>query len=172
MGERGSIRIRQSGSAGTHNGMRSVIDRLNTQEFPRIRIGTGPLPPGWQIIDFVLSEIPPEYQQTMFSSFGRVAEAVETMMEKAGLGELHPTKDSDNSGWAIRAFMVPMFTYAVSSFSTGLYSVLSTASAMQQKMDLMKDAFEKLCALFFTLFYLIFKANGIADLDSFFIKYK
>ncbi len=80
--ERGMIKIRQTGSAGTHNGMRSVIAHLNTQDFPRIRVGTGPLPPRWQIIDYVLSEIAQEDQKTMFSSFERVGEAVESMLEK------------------------------------------------------------------------------------------
>ena len=80
--ERGMIKIRKNGSAGTHNGMRSVIAHLNTQDFPRIRIGTGPLPQKWQIIDFVLSEITKEYQNAMFSSFERAGEAVETMIEK------------------------------------------------------------------------------------------
>ena len=80
--ERGMIRIRQTGSAGTHNGMRSVIERLGTEEFPRIRIGTGPLPVRWQLIDYVLSEITPEHQTLMFSSFEKAAEAVEVMIEK------------------------------------------------------------------------------------------
>ena len=80
--ERGMLRIRQNGSAGTHNGMRSVIERLGTEEFPRIRVGTGPLPDRWQLIDYVLSEITPEYQTTMFSCFEKAAEAVEVMIDK------------------------------------------------------------------------------------------
>jgi peptidyl-tRNA hydrolase len=62
--------------------MRSVIERLGTEEFPRVRIGTGPLPPRWQLIDYVLSDITPEYQKTMFSGFEKAAEAVEVMIEK------------------------------------------------------------------------------------------
>lgn len=79
--ERGMIKIRQTGSAGTHNGMRSVITHLNTQDFPRIRVGIGPLPPRWQIIDYVLSEIIQEHQKTMFSSLERVSDAVESILE-------------------------------------------------------------------------------------------
>lgn len=79
--ERGMIKIRQTGSAGTHNGMRSVITHLNTQDFPRIRVGIGPLPPRWLIIDYVLSEIIQEHQKTMFSSFERVSDAVESILE-------------------------------------------------------------------------------------------
>ena len=42
----GSIRIRKNGGAGTHNGMRSIIGCIGTQDFPRIRIGTGDRPAG------------------------------------------------------------------------------------------------------------------------------
>ena len=54
--ESGILRIRPSGSAGTHNGMRSVINLLQTQNFPRIRIGVGKPPEGWALADYVLSK--------------------------------------------------------------------------------------------------------------------
>ena len=40
----GAVRIRKKGSAGSHNGLKSVIDSLGTQDFPRLRMGIGPLP--------------------------------------------------------------------------------------------------------------------------------
>lgn len=49
----GKIRIRERGSAGGHNGMRSIISHLGTQEFPRIRVGIGEPPHSG--VDFVLS---------------------------------------------------------------------------------------------------------------------
>ena len=52
----GSIRIRANGSAGTHNGMRSIVSRLGTTDFPRVRIGTKP-EVDYEIIDYVLSDI-------------------------------------------------------------------------------------------------------------------
>ena len=59
----GSVRIRQRGSAGTHNGMRSIIQHLGSQDFPRIRIGTGRPKEGADLVHFVLgrfakSELP------------------------------------------------------------------------------------------------------------------
>ncbi len=51
----GDIRIRKEGSAGTHKGMNSIVHELNSGRFPRIRVGTGPLPPGVDATDFVLS---------------------------------------------------------------------------------------------------------------------
>lgn len=51
----GEIRVRGNGSAGTHNGMRSVIARLGTEDFPRVRVGIGAPPPEWDLADYVLS---------------------------------------------------------------------------------------------------------------------
>lgn len=51
----GTIRIRPNGSSGTHNGMKSVIYQLQSDEFPRIRIGIGKAPEGWDLADYVLS---------------------------------------------------------------------------------------------------------------------
>lgn len=53
--ELGDIRIRKRGSAGSHKGLRSIIQELGTQEFTRIRIGIGPLPQAEDAADFVLS---------------------------------------------------------------------------------------------------------------------
>lgn len=51
----GQIRVRKAGSAGHHNGVRSVIEELGTQAFPRIRVGTGPLSDRSHAVRFVLS---------------------------------------------------------------------------------------------------------------------
>ena len=77
---RGKIRVRTKGSAGTHNGMKSIIEQLGTTEFPRVRIGTGPVPEHWDLADFVLSTIPKEEQETMYKSFEEGATAVEDIL--------------------------------------------------------------------------------------------
>lgn len=51
----GTIRIKQKGSGGSHNGMKSIIQHLGTQEFTRVRIGIGPKPQGMDLAYFVLS---------------------------------------------------------------------------------------------------------------------
>lgn len=51
----GTIRVKQKGSAGSHNGMKSIIRHLGTQEFTRVRIGIGPKPAGMDLAYFVLS---------------------------------------------------------------------------------------------------------------------
>ena len=58
--EPGMMRVRTKGSAGSHNGMKSVIQHLKTQEFARIRIGVGTPPPQMDLVDWVLGKIPKE----------------------------------------------------------------------------------------------------------------
>lgn len=77
---RGTIRVRASGSAGTHNGMKSVIYCLGAQDFPRVRIGCGPVPEHWDLADFVLSTIPKEEHDTMKKAFEEGAEAIEDII--------------------------------------------------------------------------------------------
>ena len=76
----GTIRVREKGSAGTHNGMKSVIAHMGTQEFPRVRIGAGPVPEHVPLIDFVLADIPKELRQTMYDSFEKGAAACEDII--------------------------------------------------------------------------------------------
>lgn len=72
---KGSIRIRPSGSAGTHNGMRSVIAEIGTQNFTRIRIGIRDNAVNIPIINYVLSEVRREDYDLFISCCGRAAEA-------------------------------------------------------------------------------------------------
>ncbi len=51
----GQVRIRKKGSAGSHNGMKSIIQMLGTQNFTRIRVGIGPKPEKWDLADYVLA---------------------------------------------------------------------------------------------------------------------
>ena len=78
----GRIRVREKGSAGTHNGMRSVISQLTEQDFPRVRIGVGkPENPEHELIDYVLGKFPKEQHQTMLEAVKRAADAIEEILE-------------------------------------------------------------------------------------------
>ena len=50
----GNIRVRKKGSAGGHNGIKSIIARTGTQNFMRIKVGVGEKPAGWDLADHVL----------------------------------------------------------------------------------------------------------------------
>jgi len=56
----GQIRLRASGTDGGHNGLKSIIERSNTLDFPRLRMGCGPVPPRVDAAEFVLAEFLPE----------------------------------------------------------------------------------------------------------------
>ena len=63
--EPGNLRIRQKGSAGGHNGIKSIIAHAGTQEFARIKIGVGAKPQGWDLADHVLSRFPMEERKAV-----------------------------------------------------------------------------------------------------------
>ncbi len=79
--ETGAVRIREKGSAGSHNGMKSVVSHLNTTEFPRIRIGVGGKPEGWDLVDYVLSRFSPEDQVRIDEAVKTVTEACKTIVK-------------------------------------------------------------------------------------------
>lgn len=76
----GTIRVRAKGSAGTHNGMKSIIAHLKTTDFPRVRIGTGPVPEHMDLISFVLADIPKDQRQIVYDSFEAAAKATEDLV--------------------------------------------------------------------------------------------
>jgi len=69
----GAIRVRSSGKPGTHNGMKSIVSHLGTEDFPRVRIGIGKKMPNADMVKFVLGTFPPEEETTMQESFKKGA---------------------------------------------------------------------------------------------------
>ncbi len=76
----GSIRIRKKGGPGSHNGMKSVISHVGTQDFPRIRIGIG-ASGGENWKDFVLDNINKKDADLLSDAIGRTADAVCSILE-------------------------------------------------------------------------------------------
>lgn len=70
-----SIRIRKAGGAGTHNGMKSVIQQLGITDFPRIRIGIGAAEEDEDIIDRVIGKVPKSEQAMLDEAAKKAAEA-------------------------------------------------------------------------------------------------
>jgi PTH1 family peptidyl-tRNA hydrolase len=77
----GTIRVRDHGSAGTHNGMRSIIGEIGTQAFCRIRIGAGSPPPQWDLADYVLSRPGGETGEAFLQGVKKAADAAVCLLE-------------------------------------------------------------------------------------------
>jgi len=71
----GKIRVRPKGSSGTHNGMKSVIYQIQSEEFPRIRVGIGKPPEGWDLVDYVLGKFSDEERKIVDESIAKAAGA-------------------------------------------------------------------------------------------------
>ena len=78
--EPGRIRIRKKGSAGGQNGLKHIIQCIGTQDFIRVRVGTGAKPQDWELADWVLSRFPKEERTQVDDAIIRAAEAVETIV--------------------------------------------------------------------------------------------
>ncbi len=78
----GKIRIKKKGGAGGHNGLQSIIEIMETREFPRIRIGIGPRPPGYELVKYVLSPFTPEEMKVLPSIIKDASKAVYMILEE------------------------------------------------------------------------------------------
>lgn len=77
----GSIRIRKKGSAGTHNGMKSIIYQIQDDSFPRIKISVGKKPDYMDLANFVLSGFSEKEASVMRDEIGLAADAIELMIK-------------------------------------------------------------------------------------------
>ena len=80
----GRLRLRRAGSAGGHNGLKSIIEHLGP-DFPRLRIGIGLGDPRWDLVDHVLSSFENNERATASEAIARSADAVEVFVEE-GIG--------------------------------------------------------------------------------------
>lgn len=71
----GQLRIRKKGSAGGHNGIKSIINHLGTEEFPRIKVGVGEKPKDWDLADYVLSRFTDEEEVAIRAALKDVSDA-------------------------------------------------------------------------------------------------
>lgn len=76
----GSIRVRREGGAGTHRGMSSIVQELETMKFSRIRVGIGPLHPDRDATQYVLSSFEKEEKLLFSRSLVTVREALEMIL--------------------------------------------------------------------------------------------
>jgi PTH1 family peptidyl-tRNA hydrolase len=76
----GMIRVRPGGSAGGQKGLKSIIERLGTDKFPRVRLGVKPDHPVGDLPSFVLSPVPKRDHEELEKMLDRAADAVEVML--------------------------------------------------------------------------------------------
>ena len=80
----GKIRVRPSGSAGGHNGIKNIIAHLGTDRFPRVKIGTGAPGQDGDMIDWVIGEPSQADKKVLLESFKRAIDAAECIIENGG----------------------------------------------------------------------------------------
>ena len=81
--EPGRLRLRADGSAGGHNGIKSIISELGSQDFPRVKIGVGGKPhPDADLADWVLSGFSAQEEKALSSALDRAADAALCIIEK------------------------------------------------------------------------------------------
>ncbi len=77
----GKLRFRGQGSAGGHNGLKSITASLGTNSFQRLKIGIGPLPAVSEVTNFVLGKFTSEERQTLVASLAKAEQAVLSWIE-------------------------------------------------------------------------------------------
>ena len=83
----GQLRARRGGSAGGHNGLKSIIASLGTDQFPRLRVGVGRGDPRRDLSDHVLGRVSGELKETLATAVEAAAEAAEVFVT-AGIGDV------------------------------------------------------------------------------------
>jgi len=76
----GSLRIRERGSAGTHNGLKSIVRSIGTSDFVRVRLGIGPEKIWGELSDYVLSQLGRPDRESALQMAAEAAEAVEAIV--------------------------------------------------------------------------------------------
>lgn len=88
--ECGRLRLRRDGRAGGHNGLKSLIELVGSEAFPRVRVGVGRVPEGGDLVQHVLGRFAPDDRKVMSEAVNRAADAVELVM-KDGLEKAQNT---------------------------------------------------------------------------------
>ncbi len=83
----GRIRLREKGSAGGHNGMRSIIESLGTDQIPRLRLGIGPKPMEFDAAAFVLSAFRADESDALERMISSAKDAVFCALDEGGIAK-------------------------------------------------------------------------------------
>ena len=94
--ETGRLRVRPSGSAGGHNGLKSIIGSLGTQGFPRLRIGVGRGDMRRDLADHVLARFDAEERPVFYDAVARAADATELFIAEGSSGAMNRYNRKDD----------------------------------------------------------------------------
>lgn len=83
----GSVRIRPHGSDGGQKGLYNIIYQLGNESFPRVRLGIGPKPDGWDLKNYVLSKFTPNEWELITNAIASASEAVELILKNGNLND-------------------------------------------------------------------------------------
>lgn len=78
----GRVRFRPDGSPGGHNGLKSISGALRSDGYARLRVGVGRKPDGWDLADWVLSDLPEEDEEVVVGLLPELTKAVEVWLEE------------------------------------------------------------------------------------------
>jgi PTH1 family peptidyl-tRNA hydrolase len=76
----GQLRVRKKGSAGGHNGLKSIISHLGHDNFMRVKMGVGAKPAGWDLADYVLGHFSDEERRSVDEAAEKAVEAIRMMV--------------------------------------------------------------------------------------------
>ena len=85
----GDIRVRERGSAGGQKGMVDILAHLGTDEFPRVRIGIGSKPEGWDLADYVLSRFSKPERQAIGQAIAMAGDAVAFILKEGAAAAMN-----------------------------------------------------------------------------------
>lgn len=95
----GTIRVKRKGSAGSHNGLKSIINQIASQDFPRVKISVGDCPPFMDLADFVLSKFRPDEEKILDEEIEAASQAVDLILA----GHIDQAMNEYN-GWIAPSF--------------------------------------------------------------------
>lgn len=85
----GALRFKEKGSAGTHNGMKNIVEVLGTTNIKRLRVGIGkPENPNMDLADYVISDVPKKHSELFDETLEKAASAVVDFINKKDLSEI------------------------------------------------------------------------------------
>ena len=103
----GNLRVRKKGSAGGHNGIKSIIAHAGTQNFMRIKIGVGEKPSGWDLADYVLGHFSEEDQVNLKEVMPSVMSAA-VLIAQGDVDKAMNDFNAKKQGQNVRTFVEPL----------------------------------------------------------------